>query len=255
MENPLVNEEKKIAVTIVIATYNSEKTLRQALSSVENQTFQNWECIVVDGASTDGTIEIVREFVSIDSRFRFISEPDDGVYDAFNKGWRLAKGEWIHYLGDDDVLTKDGIKELIKHAVPSIDVLNGHCYVKKIDGTIKPCYSHGMWGCHQGKLMRRSIIEKYGGFDTTYKILADADLMNRLADDAVAVKVVDTFVATFSMGGISQKLRGINIRFRERYKINKRYGIKRQVICTYYVTIRELTTIIYRKFINMIFHE
>ena len=79
--------------------------------------------------------------------------------------------------------------------------------------------------------------------------------MNRLADDAVAVKVVDTFVATFSMGGISQKLRGINIRFRERYKINKRYGIKRQVICTYYVTIRELTTIIYRKFINMIFHE
>ena len=89
-------------VSIIIATYNSEKTLRRALDSVLNQTYQDWECIVVDGASKDNTIEIVKEYVSKDTRFRYVSEPDHGIYDAFNKGWKMAKGEWVMYLGSDD---------------------------------------------------------------------------------------------------------------------------------------------------------
>ena len=78
-------------VSIIVATYNSDKTLRQALDSVLNQSYQDWECIVVDGASKDSTIDIVKEYVSKDSRFRYISEPDNGIYDAFNKGWKMAK--------------------------------------------------------------------------------------------------------------------------------------------------------------------
>ena len=79
-------------VSIIIATYNSGKTLRRALDSVLNQSYQDWECIVVDGASKDNTIGIVKEYVKKDSRFRYISEPDHGIYDAFNKGWKMAKG-------------------------------------------------------------------------------------------------------------------------------------------------------------------
>ena len=79
-------------ITIVIATYNSEKTLAVAMESVLNQTFQDWECLVVDGASTDSTVSIVEEFIRVDKRFRLISEPDKGIYDAFNKGWRNAMG-------------------------------------------------------------------------------------------------------------------------------------------------------------------
>ena len=244
---PFLNEEKKVAVTIIIATFNSEKTLRQALASVRDQTFQNWECIIVDGASKDGTIGIVKEFAGADSRFRYISEPDHGVYYAFNKGWKIAKGEWIHYLGSDDVLTENGINDLMKHEDAAIDVLNGHCYVKKIDGTIKPCFSNGMWGCHQGKLTRRSILEKYGGFDSTYKILADADLMSRLSADGIAVKIVDTFVATFSMGGISQDFKGIIKRLRERIRLCKPRSRTRDITNAFYSFIKEILSIIYRK--------
>ena len=74
-------------VTIIIATYNSSATLREALSSVLNQSFQGWECIIVDGASKDNTIEIMEEYCEKDARFRYVSEPDNGIYDAFNKGW------------------------------------------------------------------------------------------------------------------------------------------------------------------------
>lgn len=233
-------------VSIIIATFNSEKTLRNALDSVLNQSYKDWECIIVDGASRDGTISIVKEYVQKDPRFRYISELDNGVYDAFNKGWKMAKGEWIHYLGDDDVLTKNGIDDLMKHEDASIDVLNGHCYVKKLNGAIKPCFSHGIHGCHQGKIMRQSILEKYGGFDTSYRILADADLIYKLADDGIAVKVIDTYVAVFSMGGISQNLNGAKIRLSERYKINKRYGLKKQLYDTYIVSIKEVASILYR---------
>ena len=252
MGKSFVIKENNVAVSIIIATFNSEKTLRNALDSVLHQSYQDWECLVVDGASKDDTIEIVKEYVKKDSRFRYISEPDKGVYDAFNKGWKMAKGQWIHYLGDDDVLTKKGIDDLMKHEDSSIDVLSGHCYVKKINGEIKPSYTHGMKGCHQGKLMRRSILERYGGFDTSYRILADLDLMNRLSNDGIPVEIINTFVAIFSMGGLSQNLKGINMRFKERIKIYKHYGIKTLMIDAYYTTIRDYFSIIYRKFLKII---
>ena len=236
-----------IKVSIIIATFNAAKTLPIALKSVKDQSFQEWECIIIDGASTDGTIDIIKEFANNDSRFRYISEPDRGVYDAFNKGWKIAKGEWIQYLGDDDTLTINGISELIKEEDEKTDVLNGHCYVKKIDGKEKPCFSKGIRGCHQGKLMRRSVLEKFNGFDMKYKILADLDLMLRLEDAGVAVKVVDTFVAYFSMEGMSQELSGFYTRIKERYDIYCRYSfaiILKNVIVK---SIYEIGSIIYRK--------
>lgn len=115
-------------VSIIIATYNSEKTLKRALDSVLNQSYQDWECIVVDGASKDNTIGIVKEYVSKDARFRYISEPDHGIYDAFNKGWKMAKGQWVMYLGSDDEYTKDGIKVLMENS-DGADVVYGAVYL------------------------------------------------------------------------------------------------------------------------------
>lgn len=116
-------------ISIIIATYNSGKTLRRALDSVLNQSYQDWECIVVDGASKDNTIDIVKEFVNKDSRFRYISEPDHGIYDAFNKGWKMANGEWMMYLGSDDEYTKDGIKALMENS-DGADVVYGDTYIR-----------------------------------------------------------------------------------------------------------------------------
>ena len=110
--------------SIVIATYNSAKTLRMSLESVLNQSFQDWECVIVDGASKDGTVEIIKEYSNKDARFRYISEPDNGIYDAFNKGWKMAKGEWVYYLGSDDLLMQDDLSNLLQNTGHA-DVLYG----------------------------------------------------------------------------------------------------------------------------------
>ena len=102
----------KVEVTIIIAAYNAETTIERALKSVKSQNFENWECLIIDGASKDKTIEIVQTIIKSDSRFQLFSEPDKGVYDAFNKGWRLAHGDWIYYLGCDDELLPNGISAL-----------------------------------------------------------------------------------------------------------------------------------------------
>lgn len=207
-------------VSIIIATYNSGKTLRNALESVHSQTFHDWECIIVDGASTDNTLDIVREYAEKDSRFRYVSEPDKGVYDAFNKGWKMAKGEWIHYLGDDDRLTYDGMLKLLTVSdLDKVEVVSGHCYMEKIDGTVKPNYSKGFFGCHQGKITRRTTLERFGGFNMKYPILADKDLMLRMEHSGLHIINVDTFVAYFSMNGISQNLKGLLKRSKELFSV------------------------------------
>lgn len=214
-------------VSIIIATYNSEKTLRRALDSVLNQTYQDWECIVVDGASKDNTIEIVKEYVKKDSRFRYISEPDHGIYDAFNKGWKMAKGEWVMYLGSDDRLTQNGFTEVFKDDYPDYDIISGDVFIEKIDGSVKPNISEGYAGCHQGKFARPSLLERMNGFDEQYKILADKDLMVRMEKAGVKIFNSHHFVAYFIMDGASQNIKGEWKRYKERVKIYKANKLSR----------------------------
>ena len=235
-------------VSIIIATYNSSKTLHAALESVYTQTFQDWECIVVDGASTDKTLDIVKEYVAKDSRFRFISEPDKGIYDAFNKGWRMAQGKWVHYLGSDDRLVEDGINSLMNTPdLDKVEVVSGHCYIEKLDGSLKPNFSKGFGGCHQGKLTRRSTLEHFNGFDEQFPILADKDLMVRMEKKRVKIFNVDTFVAYFSMEGMSQNLKGLWKRTKELYHVNVHNDVAHPLLLSFNYYIGTLLSINYRR--------
>lgn len=174
-------------ISIIVATFNSEKTLRIALDSVKNQSFQDWECIVVDGVSKDNTVKIVEEYEAIDARFRHISEPDKGIYDAFNKGWKLAKGEWVYYLGSDDQVTENGLAELIAVATPEASVVYGDMYALFEDGSeryvkARPAkqMTYIMAPSHQGMITRKSLIEAENGFDLQFKVRADFDLTQRI---------------------------------------------------------------------------
>lgn len=196
-------------VSIIIATYNSEKTLRRAMESVLAQSYQNWECIVVDGASKDSTLSIVKEFVERDARFRYISEPDHGIYDAFNKGWKMAKGEWVMYLGSDDEYTQDGIQTLMESS-GGADVVYGDIYLKYLNGRIKVqkgqipdfCGTSAFCG-HQAVAMKRTVILAMNGFDMNFKLLADWDLIRRSGQKGYKYKYVNCLVAYFSVGGAS----------------------------------------------------
>lgn len=236
----------KPKVSIVIATLNAEKTLDNALRSVTAQSYQDWECIIIDGVSQDGTIDIILKYVASDSRFRYISEPDKGIYDAFNKGLRMAKGEWVHYLGSDDRLTHDGLSDLMAIPHDDVEVLCGDCYVEKIDGTVKPNISHGFIGCHQGKLVRRSTLNHFGGFNLRYRISADRDLMIRMKNAGVRIAHADTFVAYFSMAGASQSLGGLARRFKERYLLTKANGLDHALLNALTYTFKDLLSISYR---------
>ena len=206
-------------VSIIIATYNSEKTLKRALDSVLNQSFQDWECIVVDGASIDNTIEIVKEYVKKDSRFRYISEPDHGIYDAFNKGWKMAKGEWVMYLGSDDEYTKEGIKALMNNS-DGADVVYGDTYFRefnndKIRFQQSSPVKMGGFCCHQSLAMKREIIRK---------ILENSD---NTTNEQFLFSLYDSDVKLYQpkvSGSLKMKkiLGGIN---HYNNKINKEFGV------------------------------
>lgn len=215
-----------IRVSIIIATYNSEKTLRNALESVCAQDFQDWECIIVDGVSRDNTLHIIEEYEKKDSRFRHVSEPDNGIYDAFNKGWRMAKGEWIHYLGSDDRLVKDGLKNLFLQET-NADLIGGAVYLVRDDEEDKLQETNLADGCHQAFITKRKIIEQLGGFDESYKIIADKDLLVRIVTNNFIVLNYKIPVAYFYVGGVSQRLSSLIRINKERYRIYSSHHYKK----------------------------
>lgn len=243
-------------ISIIIATYNSGNTIRRAMQSVKDQSFLEWECLVIDGASNDNTMNIVKEFSSCDSRFRYISEPDNGIYDAFNKGWKNAKGNWIHYLGSDDFFSKDGLSCLAESAnncKESIAIISADVYNNLLDGSLvvnKALNGNPGLGNHQGMLMRRSIIEQYNGFDTKYKILADFDLMVRILNDGHELQVVQCPpVAYFTQGGTTSLYSSQYNWFKDRYMINKKFkNIRYPLFNALNILRHKIRSITYRKF-------
>ena len=103
--------------SIITATYNSGKTLRDTMESVLGQTYRDIEYLIIDGASTDDTLAIVRSYESrFGGRLRYLSEPDHGIYDAMNKGLRMATGDVVGILNSDDFYTSDGVLERVARA-------------------------------------------------------------------------------------------------------------------------------------------
>ena len=207
-------------VSIIIATYNSGKTIRCALDSVKSQSFQDWECVIVDGASKDDTLLIIEEYEKKDPRFRHISEPDRGIYDAFNKGWKMAKGEWVHYLGSDDRLVKDGFSRLFSDNLDA-DLVGGAVFLVREGEKVKLQCTYLADGCHQAFVTKRKVIEQLGGFDENYKIIADKDLLVRIVTNGYSVINNEIPISFFYIGGVSQKLSSLIRVNKERYHIYK----------------------------------
>lgn len=229
-------------ISIIIATFNAAKTLRTALDSVKGLQMKDWECVIVDGASKDNTIEIIREYANADSRFRYVSEPDKGIYDAFNKGWKMSRGEWIYYLGSDDRLTPHGIPDLLANECPDIDLLGGSVFLLWPNGRQKKQLTRGYRGCHQAYLTRRTTIQQIGGFDMSYKIIADFEMLTKLAvSKKHKVANYDIPIAYFWIGGMSQRLGKTFMVYKEIYLISYKYHLYKfpllHVSCSFFRTI------------------
>lgn len=232
---------ENIKITIVIATYNAENYIEKALNSVLDQKYLNWECLIIDGASKDKTLSIIEEYEKRDIRIRHISEKDNGIYDAFNKGWKNAQGEWIYYLGSDDTLTYEGIYEQMKvadEASNKIGVINGGVIRVNTDNQQRKCLSKGYFGGHQGMIMRRTALEELGGFNLKYKILGDYDLFFRMKKSKYEVINTENILACFNAGGTSENIKYAKVILMEKYSILKtEYPIMKAFLKSLYDTL------------------
>jgi len=197
-------------ISIIIPTFRAANILRQALESVLCQDYRDFEVLVMDGASDDTTAIVAH--ASGDSRIRFISEPDKGVYDAMNKGIAAAHGVWLYFLGADDLLYGPGVLSAVFGAAghEDADLLYGDVvspsYKGRYDGQFDFAKLLSRNISHQAIFYRRSLFDRFGGYDLNYPGYADWDLNIRLfAAAGVRIRYIDAIIARFGPDGISSR--------------------------------------------------
>jgi len=201
-------------ISIIIATLNCADTLQQCLNSLARQTYLRVELIVIDGGSTDGTIEIARANAHAISCWE--SEKDRGIYHAWNKGVSHAQGEWLYFLGADDRLWSDGVLEkaapYLCDAFPKFRVVYGKVAVTNNTGEIlridgrpwEHCRADFRWQMtipHQGVFQHRKLFEDQS-FDESFRVAGDYEFLLRELKDRDAL-FVDMIIAGMRFGGLS----------------------------------------------------
>ena len=203
--------EENIKVSIITVCYNSEKTIRRTIESVLNQTYDNIEYIIVDGASTDQTMDIVKEYEPrFSGRMRWISEPDEGIYFAMNKGIDMAAGELIGLLNSDDTYESNAVKS-IRDALVSepYQILYGFArvYTKNRMNSISILSHHSLperMLNHTACFVTKNVYRDFAKFDTKYVSAADYDFMLKMFyNPSITFVPVYTLISNFYSGGMS----------------------------------------------------
>lgn len=182
-------------ISIITATFNSAKTLKDTIQSVLRQTNKDFEYLIVDGGSTDETIDIVKSYESeFSGRLKWVSEKDKGIYDAMNKGIKMASGDIVGILNSDDYFTSDDILQTVADAFKrqEIDAIYGDIHFIR-DGNPKKCIRYyssrmfrpfwlrfGFMPAHPSFYCKREVFERAGGYRLDYVIGSDYEMMVRL---------------------------------------------------------------------------
>ncbi|WP_303316564.1 glycosyltransferase family 2 protein [Flavivirga abyssicola] len=236
----------KPKLSIITASYNSSKSIKETINSVLHQTINDFEYIIIDGKSGDNTVEIIRsyekEFKARGIDYKWISESDNGIYDAWNKGLLIAKGDWISFLGSDDSYCKDAIQtyseEISNNELDSFDLIYSN--VKVMDGdkhlkTIKGVWSWSIFKrhmniAHVGAFHNKAFFIEQGIFNQCYKICGDYELLLR-AKDKLKTKKIDKITCVMSYGGVSNS--NVKCVFKEALKAKHDTGGLSKIICIY----------------------
>jgi glycosyltransferase involved in cell wall biosynthesis len=215
------------AISVIIPVFNAKRTLANALHSVWEQTFPAHEVLVIDGGSTDGTIEII---LANQSRIsHWISEPDRGVYDAINKGLRKATGDWIYVLGSDDVLASNDVFEGIsEHLNTSASLVFGSVQNVNIRQSMVPEMHMSSMGpllylkntLHQQSAFYRKTLFTDEAFDASMRVLADYDFHLQLYKHKTPFKKLDVVVAACDASGLSKQFKWSL--YREEFKLKRK---------------------------------
>jgi len=212
-------------ISIITVCLNSEKTIEQTIKSVLEQQYKDLEYIIVDGGSTDGTMDIVKKY----DITKVISEPDNGLYDAMNKGIAMATGDVIGIINSDDWYEPDAFQVVAqKFSNNDVDILYGTTNGILIDKVVEVREPQELWTMHYqmpfvhaSVFVRKEIYDRYGVFDTTYRIAADCDIFLRWYTNSLRMKDAECTIANFSLDGLSAQQSGVG--FEECFQIRKKY--------------------------------
>ncbi|WP_209330308.1 glycosyltransferase family 2 protein [Lunatimonas salinarum] len=223
-------------ISIITVVFNDREGVFTTLSSISSQTYRQTEVIIVDGLSTDGTVDVVRQFDQFVSCF--ISEPDEGIYDAMNKGLRLATGDFVIFLNAGDYFASNLVLASFASAVADRNsVYFGRALVSSHDdswhfpplsvdeNSISAWLKHNVPN-HQAMFFPKCFY-KESFFDTTLKISADADYKLKAQKiSQIPFVFLDQVISVFELGGVSTSYTDLNtalVRARDSWKVNRKY--------------------------------
>jgi glycosyltransferase involved in cell wall biosynthesis len=212
------------------------------MESILNQTFQDFEYIIVDGASKDATLDIIREYEPrFQGKMRYLSEPDKGIYDAMNKGFAMATGDVIGILNSDDFFTSEDVLQTVVDGFAGeyVDAVYADIHFVGTDDLTK-CVRYysssvfrpwmmrfGMIPAHPSFYCRKAVYDQYGSFDTTYRIAADFEILLRLIFiHRIRTRYVKKDFVTMRLGGASTTGYGSwSLIMKEHLQIMKQHGV------------------------------
>jgi len=229
-------------ISIITVVRNGKETIQDAINSILNQTYSDIEYIIIDGTSQDGTIEIIQSYS--DKIAKFISEPDNGLYDAMNKGIALATGDIIGILNSDDFYIDEHVIQKVVDRFESLHVdslFADLVYVKSnnLEKTVRyydsskfhpSKFAYGWMPAHPTFFVRREVYKKYGSFRTDLKIAADFDILIRfLYTHSISYHYMKEVIIKMRLGGVSTSFNSIWINNLEVLKVCKDNGIKTNI--------------------------
>lgn len=208
-------------ITVVTVCYNAVDVIEKTILSVINQTYSNIEYIVIDGNSSDGTVNIIKKYA--DRISKWVSEPDKGIYDAMNKGTDLATGEWINFMNAGDFFVNDSVIEDIRLALQEKhDVVYGNTiFVNGGRKKFQKAYTRENTipsFCHQSSFISTQLMKRYY-YDQSFIIAADTDFFDRIYKEGCDFFHVDLFLSMVNMDGVSSNRR--TLVYREVCRIKK----------------------------------
>ena len=206
------------SISIIVATYNAEALLPGLLESISKQDYPDTDIVVVDGGSKDDTLQVIKQYDKLITSW--VSEPDKGIFDAWNKGLRMAKGDWIMFLGSDDCLLPDALNqyaEFVSTLDEEVDFVSSKVFYT--DKNLVPYrvlgwpwewprFQREMTVAHPGSLHSKRLFDKYGVFSTAYKIVGDYEFLLRGRGE-LKTAFMDKVTVRFREGGSSDSYAAI----------------------------------------------
>jgi len=229
-------------ISIITVVWNNKETIKDAIDSILSQTYKNIEYIIIDGASTDGTIDIVQSYG--DKISKFISEPDKGLYDAMNKGIALATGDVVGILNSDDFYIDEFVIEKIAKEFEEKKVESVYAdlvFVKPgdLDKTVRyydsskftpDKYQYALYPAHPTFFVKKWVYDKYGLFKTDYKVASDFDIIARfLYTNKISFSYIKEVIVKMRLGGASTSFNSIWLNSFEQLRVCKENQIKSNI--------------------------